>query len=111
MRNKIELRIFPINVPSLAWRMALGGLIGLILIGLFLYPSHPNPEWGRFWWIRPIITVPLAGAMGGAFNYFVSQQPISKRWVKILAGLLSLFVFLVGLWLGIVLGLDGTYWN
>jgi hypothetical protein len=111
MRSKTELRIFPINVPSLAWKMAIGGLIGLVLIGLFLYPSHPNPEWGRFWWIRPFIAVPVAGALGGVFNYFVSQQTFTRRWVKIMALILSLFVFLVALWMGTVVGLDGTYWD
>ena len=111
MTPKNAIRLFPINFSSLILRMTLGGLIGLMLIAVFLYPSDPNPEWGRFWWVRPFIIVPFAGAMGGAFNYIVSQQTFTRRWVKIAAIIFSLFVFLVGLWMGFVLGLDGTYWD
>lgn len=30
---------------------------------------------------------------------------------KTVAMILSVVIFIIGLWLGIVLGLDGTYWN
>jgi hypothetical protein len=111
MTQKNELKIFPINRQSLVLRMSLGGLIGLCLIAIFLYPSVPNPEWGRFWWVRPFIVVPIAGAMGGAVNYFISQQSFSKRWITMASIIFSLIVFLIGLWMGIVVGLDGTYWD
>lgn len=112
MTPKLSLKVFPINSASLIKRMLIGGMIGLALISLFLSGTgDANPEWGKFWWIRPMVIVPLAGAAGGAFNYFVSQQNFQSTTMKIAAAILSLFVFVFGLWIGTVLGLDGTYWN
>ena len=111
MTHKTGFRIFPINFRSLALRMAIGGLIGLLFIAVFLYPSEPDPAWGPFWWVRPFIAVPVAGAMGGAFNYLISQQTFKRRWIKVVAIIFSVFVFFVALWMGSVVGLDGTYWD
>jgi hypothetical protein len=112
MTPKNTLKLFPINTASLIKRMSAGALVGLIIISLFLMGANdPNPAWGKLWMIRPLIIVPLAGAAGGAFNYFVSQQNFQSAVVKALAIMFSLIVFIVGLWMGIVLGLDGTYWN
>lgn len=92
--------------------MLIGAVIGLLLISTFVFGvDNPKPEWGKLWMIRPLVIVPLAGAMGGLFFYFMNylsaKGSINKTWAIIL----SLFVFLVGLWLGVVLGLDGTLWN
>lgn len=112
MTQNHNFKIFPINTASLIKRMLVGASIGLILISIFLIGAgDPNPEWGKLWYIRPLIIVPLAGAMGGVFNYFVAQQDFKHGLVKGLAIIFSLIVFIIGLWLGIVLGLDGTYWN
>jgi hypothetical protein len=95
------------QVP-LSRRMLVGAGIGLLLISLFLLPiKNPNPEWGKFWMIRPFIIVPFAGAMGGLCNYYIMQFNLPK----IVAVLLSVLVFVIGLWIGFVLGLDGTLWN
>ena len=100
------------NQVSLVKRMVLGAAIGLLLISLFLLSAgKPNPEWGRLWMIRPLIIVPLAGAMGGLCNYFIFHFRSLVGVNKVIAGLLSAVVFIVGLWLGTVLGLDGTFWN
>jgi hypothetical protein len=61
--------------------------------------------------IKPLIMVPLAGAMGGAFYYFMDHMSSQDRLNKIVAIILSLIVFIIGLWLGIVLGLNGTMWD
>jgi hypothetical protein len=111
MTPKLVLKLFPIHTRSLIKRMVIGGAIGLAAISLFLYGGDPDPAWSKYWWIRPIVIVPLAGAMGGAFNYLVSRQNFQTIWLKVFAMILSLIVFLVGLWLGTVLGLDGTYWD
>jgi hypothetical protein len=101
----------PIDRSALLTRMGIGAGIGLVLIGLFLIGAgEPNPAWPALWRIRPLVIVPLAGATGGAFYYFVGQFGYSG-WKKILVNLLCLFVFVIGLWLGTVLGLDGTYWD
>jgi len=96
---------------SLGKRMLLGGIIGLLLISLFLVAGTPNPEWGKFWRIRPLILVPFAGAMGGLCNYLLMRFHRRYGLHKMVAGILSLLVFIVGLWIGIVLGLAGTYWD
>lgn len=97
---------------SLAKRMFVGAGIGLLLISFFLLSAgEPNPAWGKLWMIRPLIIVPLAGAMGGLCNYFIVHFHNQFGVNKILASLVSVIVFVVGLWLGIVLGLDGTMWN
>jgi hypothetical protein len=32
-------------------------------------------------------------------------------WIKIVANIVSLLGFIIALWMGTVLGLDGTLWN
>jgi len=97
---------------SLVKRMLVGAGIGLLLISLFLLSAgEPNPEWGKLWMIRPLIIVPLAGAMGGLCNYFIVHINYQVGVNKTIAMILSVIVFIIGLWLGIVLGLDGTMWD
>jgi hypothetical protein len=96
---------------SLAKPMLIGAGVGLIVISFFVFGvPKPNPEWGSLWMIRPLIVTPIAGAMGGAFYYYMDY--LSFRGLnRTVAVILSLIVFIVGLWLGIVLGLAGTMWN
>jgi hypothetical protein len=89
----------------------IGAAIGLVAISFFVFGvDKPNPEWGKLWMIRPLIITPMAGAMGGAFYYFMDYQS-SRGFNRTIAVVLSLIVFIVGLWLGIVLGLAGTMWH
>ena len=98
--------------PSLVKNMLLGAGISLALIGLFLFNAdEPNPEWHELWMIRPFVIVPFAGAMGGLFFTFMEPRRNKSGWTKALSYLLCLIVFLIGLFMGTVLGLDGTYWN
>ena len=95
----------------LKWAL-LGGGIALALISLFLFSAgEGDPSWPRFWYIRPLIIVPLAGATGGVFNYFINRMLNQGTAQKIAAVVIGLIVYVVGLWLGTVLGLDGTMWN
>lgn len=97
---------------SLAKRMLVGAAIGLLLISVFLLSAtEPNPSWGKLWMLRPLVVVPSAGAMGGFCNYFLIQFRKEIGVSKTAAVVLGAVVFVVGLWLGIVLGLDGTYWD
>ncbi|MBD2757437.1 potassium transporter KefB [Spirosoma validum] len=112
MTHRTNLTTQPIQPASLGKRMVVGAGIGLILIALFLSGvKDPNPAWGKLWMIRPLIIVPLAGAMGGLCNYFIirfrNQVGVNKAIAVIVSGL----VFIIGLWLGMVLGLDGTLWD
>ena len=92
--------------------MLIGAMIGLMLISLFVFGvDDPKPEWGKFWMIKPLIITPLAGAMGGLFFYFMNYISSRGGINKTLAIILSIIVFIIGLWLGIVLGLNGTMWD
>lgn len=98
---------------NLVKRMLAGAAIGLFLMGTFLLTAgEPNPEWGKFWRIRPLIIVPLAGAMAGLFHHYLDQYLGHQGfWPRVAVIVLSLLGYLVAFWLGAVLGLDGTYWN
>ena len=100
------------NEISLLKRMIIGAGIGLLPISLLLISANePDPAWGKFWMIRPLSIVPLAGAIGGLCNYFIVQFSVRTGFNKTLALIFSLLVFVIGLWMGIVLGLDGTLWD
>lgn len=107
-----EFQNKPIHTASAGKRMGQGAGVALVLIVLFLASAGAgNPEWPRFWMIRPLVIVPLAGALGGVFYYNMDHLRDRGGWRKVLANVLSLLVFLVVLWLGTVLGLDGTWWD
>jgi hypothetical protein len=81
------------------------------MIVFLLQVRHPDPEWGRFWMIRPLIVVTFAGAMGGVCYYALDHIFYKGGWRKILVALLGLIVYIFGLWMGTVLGLAGTLWH
>lgn len=97
---------------SLAVPMMIGAGIALAVISLFVFGAdNPNPEWGEFWMIRPLIVTPIAGATGGAFYFFMNRMREKGQINGAATIILSLIVYIIGLWLGIVLGLDGTMWD
>jgi len=97
---------------SLAKPLLIGAAIGLIIISFFVFGvDQPKPEWGRYWMLKPLLITPAAGALGGAFYYFMNYLSYRGRLNKTVAILLSLVVYIIGLWLGTVLGLNGTMWN
>lgn len=100
------------NQPlSPAKPMLIGAAIAFLVISFFVFGvDNASPDWGKYWRIRSLIITPLAGATGGAFYAFMNYRAI-RGLNKTLAILLSLVVFIIGLWMGIVLGLDGTMWN
>ena len=102
----------PANEPLLVAKpMVIGFAIALAAISFFVFGvDEPNPAWPKFWQVKPLIITPLAGAMGGlffSFMYFLSSRGMN-RTIAILVGLVG---FLIALWLGTVLGLNGTMWN
>lgn len=112
MTSKDELHDKPIHAASVGIRMAQGAGMAFILIVLFLGSAgEGDPDWPRFWMIRPLIIVSLAGALGGVFYYNMDHLRDLGGWRKALANVLSLLVYLLVLWLGTVLGLDGTWWD
>ena len=112
MTQTNNLTKHPIFTALLVKRMLVGASIGLALISFFLFSTgESNPEWGKLWMIKPLLIVPLAGATGAAFFHLMDPFRYKGGWQKIIATALALIVFIIGLWLGSVLGLNGTYWN
>ena len=100
-----------LNPGAFVKPVLVGAAIALFVISFFVFGvDNPSPEWGSFWKVRPLIITPLAGAMGGAFYAFMQYQ-ILLGFNRTVGVLISLVVYLIGLWLGTVLGLAGTMWN
>lgn len=108
-KNLTTLQIHP---APLGKRMLFGAGIALILISIFLLGvDNPKPEWGKLWMLKPLIIVPLAGAMGGIFYHFMDHLRYQGSWQKAAAYVLSFIGYVIVLWLGTVLGLNGTLWD
>lgn len=96
----------------LSTRMLIGAAIGLAIISFFVFGAdNPNPEWGKFWMVRPLVVVPIAGAMAGLFHFFMNKLHRFGGWKKAAAIVVTVLAYVIGLWLGIIVGLDGTMWN
>jgi peptidoglycan biosynthesis protein MviN/MurJ (putative lipid II flippase) len=93
-------------------RMIQGAIAGLVLILFFLLSGNkPHPDWKATWWLKPLFIVPFAGAMGGVWFHILSSLQTDKGLKKILLYVLGFIGVLVALWMGMVVGLDGTFWN
>lgn len=102
----------PTSKTALIQPVLIGAGIGLVLISIFLMGVRDaNPAWGKFWMIRPLIVVPIAGGAAGLFYYLLAGFRSKGSWEKIIANILSLLVLFIALWLGSILGLAGTLWD
>lgn len=111
MYEQNELRQ-PLHKASYNKRALQGAAIAFVLISIFLLGTgEPDPAWGKTWYLRPLVFVSLAGATGGVFYYFMDRLRYQGGWNKLLANILSLLVYIIGLWVGTVLGLDGSLWD
>ena len=106
-RKRINLTPF-----SVTKRMLLGAVTGFVIIAFFVFSvDDPDPDWGERWRIRPLVITPLAGAFGILSFYLKDFVRTKASFMKLLLAFFSLMAFIIALWLGIVLGLDGTLWN
>ncbi|HEY3403736.1 MAG TPA: potassium transporter KefB [Ohtaekwangia sp.] len=96
---------------SSGMRMLVGAAIGFGVIAFFIFPTNPDPAWSRYWMIRPLLIVPFVGALGGLCNHLLIRFYFLVGLTKTKAWILSVVIFIIGLWIGIVLGLDGTLWD
>ena len=97
-----EMRLFTLT----------GFFIGLSLVSLFLFTAgEPNPEWPSYWRTKPLVITPIAGALAGFFCYWIrTKMRRFGNWLWLYTILAIVFSFPL-LWIGFILGLDGTYWN
>ena len=96
----------------LSTRVLIGAAIGFAVISFFLFMSDGgDPAWGKYWMIRPLVVGTFAGGMAGSCNYVILHYRSLAGINRPVAVILSLVVSIVGMWMGIVLGFDGTMWN
>jgi pilus assembly protein TadC len=89
-----------------------GGILALAVISFFVLSADaPHPGWSSYWMVKPLLLTPFAGAFGGLVVYYCTRLAAFLQLNKVVAFLLSVPVYIVILWLGIILGLNGTLWN
>ncbi|MCY2687338.1 hypothetical protein [Salinimicrobium sp. TH3] len=97
---------------ALSRRILIGAAFAFVLITLFVMGvDNPDPEWPKYWKIRPIVVTSIAGGIGGAFADFMHLMRREGGIYRGLGIVLSLVGYVVILWLGSVFGLAGTLWN
>ena len=101
-----------LTLKSVLTRMLIGALIGLAVISFFVFSvNNPPTEWGEYWRVKPLIITPLVSALGFLSYYLKDFINPKSDAGKIIVFLISFIAFVITLWLGTVLGLDGTLWN
>lgn len=112
MTQQNNLQTVQVKPIDAAKRMFIGAAIAFALIlSLLLSVDDPKPEWGKLWMLKPLLITPLAGAGGGAFFYYMTQIVKNNVWAKLIAVLVGLVGYVIAIWLGSVLGLNGTLWD
>lgn len=102
----------PVNRKTLLLCMVLGALPAISLMSLLVFGAeNPDPAWGEYWVIRPLVVITFAGATGGACYYFINRFFGNGIGRKTATVVLTTFVYLFGLWIGTVIGCSGTLWN
>ena len=92
--------------------MLIGAGIGLVLITIFLLSAdYVNPEWSKYWMVKPLILTPIVASFGGALYFYLDKLRASGPVMNVIATILGLVGYVFFLWMGFVLGLNGTFWN
>ena len=111
MENKNSV-IEQINFKTLLISASVSAVMGLTLMALFIFTiDSPDPAWGELWEIKPLVVITFATALGGAMFYLIHLYFAFNRWNKVLALVVSLIVYIIGFWMGSILGLNGTLWD
>lgn len=111
MTQKETFNTQSIDRTNLMKSIGIGAGIALIAILFFVVGAESQPHWPQHWQIRPLIVTPLAGAFGGGLFYLAKQLLQGAGLNKVAALFLCAIGYVIVLWLGIVLGLDGTMWD
>lgn len=112
MTNQLFLNIKQVRPAAIAKTMVIGLIFGLAIISLFVFTvSSPKEEWGNNWRMQPLILTPMIVAFGSlAFLANRIFKPQTKT-AKTLLLIASIIAFIFSIWIGIVIGLNGTLWN
>lgn len=91
---------------------ALGFAIAFLLVfGLIVTVNNPNPVWGKNWFVKPLILTPTVAAFGGFAFYYLSSISFRNQWISIAKTIVSILAYIFFLWIGTVIGFNGTLWN
>ena len=102
----------PFFTSALRKRMLIGAGIGVLVISFFVIGAgQGSPAWGDYWRIKPLLLTPFIGAMVGLCYDATERLRQQNGWLGRLFTILSFAGYLIGLWMGVVLGLAGTMWN
>jgi ABC-type transport system involved in cytochrome c biogenesis permease subunit len=102
------------QTASLIKRMLIGAGIGLALMLIFLLAADysAQPEWGKYWMIRPLVIMTFGAAGGGACFYFLFLFfRYEGGWQKKVTLIVGIIGFIIALYLSFVLGVAGTMWH
>lgn len=92
--------------------MLLGASIAFPIIALMVFSvNSPNPVWGTYWMIRPLIVTPIIGAFGILSFYLKDFIRPQSDVMALIVFIISFIAFAISLWMGTILGLVGTLWN
>jgi len=101
-----------VSLNSLLLRLLFGAVLGFILISFFVFGvDNPNPDWGDNWKIKPLIITPLVVAFGTLALYLKYIIQFQTKIMNDMVYLFSIILFIISIWMGIILGLNGTMWN
>ena len=102
----------PLFTPALGKRMLTGAGIALVMISFFIISAGKgSPGWGDYWRIKPLLLTPCLGAITGLCYDVTEPLRRLSGWLGRLFLLVSLLGYFIGLWISLVLGLNGTMWN
>ncbi len=103
----------PIKSKSVTTAIVLGFGVAFILVSaLILSVNAPNPVWGKNWFVKPILLTPVIAAPGGGVFYLISRISFENQLLfKLLKALLCLLAYIFFLWIGTIIGFNGTLWN
>ena len=90
----------------------IGSVIAFVLISVILYKGGAlDPKWPQFWYLRPLILVPLAGGVWRFIFYTMEKYRQGPIWRKVIVNLVCVLIYIIGIWLATVIGLDGVWWH
>lgn len=102
----------PLFTAALVKRMVIGAGITLAIIGFFVISAgEGNPAWGDYWRVKPLLLTPFIGAIVGLCYDITEPLRRLNGWAGRLFIILSVLGYVIGLWMGTVLGLAETMWN
>jgi len=112
MATQQNLQMSGVFTPLLAKRMLLIGAIGLVMVSVFVIGAGTgDASWGNYWRIKPLLLTPLLGALIGLFYDLSEPLRKLKGWKGTAFLVMSVLAVIVGLWISLVLGLNGTMWD